>query len=174
MRDVLLSLHLIAGSVGLVLGALAIWAEQEARHQSRAGAAYHWSVLGVSLTALGLVGLEPSELWWLVPLAVLAYALAVLGRVAPRWRGRGWVRAYAHGQGGSYIALVTALLVVSLDGPAMVAGWVVPTLVGTWLIQRRVARISAALGQAMAGGDLGLGGPAPATVVATSDQGRSA
>jgi hypothetical protein len=53
------------------------------------------------------------------------------------------VRVYAHGQGGSLIALVTAALVVSLDGTAAAAAWIVPTLIGVPLIERRVTRISA-------------------------------
>jgi len=51
-------------------------------------------------------------------------------------------RAYTHGQGAAYIALVTASSVVSLDGPASVAGWAVPMLVGLPLIERRIARIN--------------------------------
>ena len=38
---------------------------------------------------------------------------------------------------------MTALLVVSLDGTASVAAWVLPTLVGHPLIERRVARLRA-------------------------------
>jgi hypothetical protein len=52
------------------------------------------------------------------------------------------VRVYAHSQGGAYIALVTALLVVSLEGPAATAAWVAPLLVGLPLIERRVATIA--------------------------------
>jgi hypothetical protein len=99
-------------------------------------------VLAVALTALGLVAFDVAALWWLLPLAALSYGLALLGYRAPRWRGRGWVRAYAHGQGGAYIALLTALCVVSLDGPATAAGWVLPTVVGLPLIERRVTRIT--------------------------------
>jgi len=51
-------------------------------------------------------------------------------------------RAYTHGQGAAYIDLVTASSVVSLDGPASVAGWAVPMLVGLPLIERRIARIN--------------------------------
>jgi hypothetical protein len=93
------------------------------------------------LSALALVAFDVAALWWLAPLAVLAYGLALLGRLAPVWRVRGSLRAYAHGQGGSYIALATALLVVATAGSAMVLAWVAPTLVGLPLIERRVKRL---------------------------------
>jgi hypothetical protein len=130
-----------AGSLGIVLGPLAMLAERAPPYRSRLGLAYHWSVLAVALTALGLIAFDPAGLWWLAPLAALSYALALLAAVAPRRRGQRWAGLYARGQGGSYIALVTALLVVSLEGPLAIAAWIVPTLVGHHLIERRVARI---------------------------------
>ena len=95
----------------------------------------------MALTALGLIAFDPAGLWWLAPLAALSYGLALLGVIAPRRRGQRWVGLYARGQGGSYIALVTALLVVSVEGPLSIGAWIVPTLVGHQLIEWRVARI---------------------------------
>lgn len=142
LHDSLLSLHVAAGTLGLLLGPFAMWVETRPPHRSRAGLGYHWAVLAVSLTAVGLVALDWSALWWLSLLAALSYTLALVGVLAPRWPSRRWVRAYAHGQGGSYIALITALLVVSLDGAAATASWVVPTVVGLPLIEWRVAHIT--------------------------------
>ncbi len=141
-QDILLGLHVTAGTLGLALGPAAMWVERRRPHRSRTGVAYHWSVLLVSLTALALVAFAWSSLWWLTILAGFSYGLALLGLLASQWRHRGWIRAYAHGQGGSYIALVTALLVVSLDGAAATAAWLVPSLVGVPLIEWRVARIA--------------------------------
>jgi hypothetical protein len=141
-RDGLLALHVAAGSLGLVLGLVAMVVEGPPEYRSRAGAAFCWAVLAVAVTALGLVAFDVAALWWLAPLAAVSYGLALLGRRAPRRRGRGWIRVYAHGQGGAYIALVTALLVVSLEGAASAAGWAVPILVGLALIERRVATIT--------------------------------
>ncbi len=132
--DLLLVLHAAAGAAGLILGPLALWAGPP-----WSGFAYLWAVFAVSLTALGLVALDAAELWWLAPLALLASGLALLGRIAAGRSGPGWTRAQAHGQGGSYIALVTAALVVSVNGPAGVVAWVLPTAVGLFLIERHVA-----------------------------------
>ena len=140
-HDIVLGLHVAAGSLGLVLGPLAILAEREPPYRSRLGVAYHWSVLGVALTALALIAFDPAGLWWLVPLAALSYGLALLGLIAGRRPGQRWLGLYARGQGGSYIALVTALLVVSLEGPLGIAAWLLPTVIGHRLIERRVARI---------------------------------
>jgi hypothetical protein len=146
-HDLVLALHIAAGATGLVLGAVVIWLSRERPLLDRRSTAYHWTVLAVSLTAVGLVAFDPSGLWWIAILAVLAYGLAVLGYLAPRSRFRGWEPAYAHGQGGSYIALVTALLVVALtvDGPihgvAEVVVWLLPVVIGTHLILRWDGRL---------------------------------
>ena len=99
-HDLLLVVHVAAGSVALILGPLAMWAERWPPYRSRSGYAYCWSVLAVALSALALAAFDAAALWWLAPLALLAYGLALLGRAAPQWRGRGWLRAYAHSQGG--------------------------------------------------------------------------
>ena len=140
-RDMLLSLHVTASALGLALGALAIRAERWPPHRSRAGAWYHWSVLAVSFTAVLLAALNWAALWWLSVLAVVSYGLALIGLLAARRRPPGWLRAYAHGQGGSYIALVTAFLVVSLDGFASTLAWLLPTLLGVPLIEWRVRQL---------------------------------
>lgn len=142
-RDLLLVIHIAVGGMGLALGPLAIWGGTKCPGRSAVGLAYFWAVVGTSLTAFALVALNWSALWWLSLLAGLSVALALAGLVASEWRGRGWTRAYAHGQGGTYIALVTATLVVSVDGPAQVLAWVLPPALGLPLIERWVVRLRA-------------------------------
>jgi len=74
----------------------------------------------------------------------------LLARWAAARRCRGWLHAYTHGRGGSYIALVTAFVVVALtvDGPltgaASLIPWLAPTLIGTVLIEQWRRRLTAA------------------------------
>lgn len=93
-HDVVLAAHVVAGSLALILGAVGLSAERPPVYLSRAGSVYPWAVLGVALSAGGLVLFDWSALWWLSLLAALSYGLALLGYLAPRRHWRGWVRAY--------------------------------------------------------------------------------
>lgn len=147
LHGVLIASHIVAGTGGLLLGPLAML--QDSRRFARgiggtgpAGSVYRGAVLLVCASAIGLVLENRPELWWLIPVSVLTYGLAVLARASAERRPRGWLHGYVHGQGGSYIALLTALIVVwlTVDGPvtgsAQLLPWLAPTVVGTVLIER--------------------------------------
>ncbi len=148
MNNLLLGAHIVSGSLGIALGPVVMWRETQllragkAAH-SPAGGIYQATVMLICVSAIALVITSRPDLWWLIPVAAASYALALLGRVAGARRFRGWMPAYVHGIGGSYIALVTALVVVALtvDGPVRagqfeVVPWVAPAAVGTVLIER--------------------------------------
>ncbi|ANN20022.1 hypothetical protein SD37_33400 [Amycolatopsis orientalis] len=152
----LLVIHIATGTVGLLLGPVAM--RQDVRRFVSAerstgviSAWYRAMVLLICLSATGLVIERRTDLWWLVPVSVLTYGLAVLAKVSARRRHRAWIHGYVHGQGGSYIALVTALIVVALvvdgpvSGPAELIPWLAPTVIGTVLIEVWRRRLSAAL-----------------------------
>jgi hypothetical protein len=136
MRDTCLAVHIVSGAAAMALGALALLASAR-RHSTRLPLviAYLAAVFATCLTAVGLALLDWSRLWWIVPLALVSSLLALVGCVALRRDGRKWVAA--HGLGGSYIALVTALLVVSagdISTTAEIVAWIVPAAVGVPLI----------------------------------------
>jgi hypothetical protein len=141
-HGILLVVHTAAGVLALIVGAVVLWSSRRRPLLDWRSAAYHWLVLVVVATAIAMLALDWPDLWWLTIVAVFAYVLALLGYLAPRRPWRHWAAAYVHGQGGAYIALVTALLVVSLTvdgpvhGPAAVVVWVLPSLIGTRLIMR--------------------------------------
>lgn len=141
LPGVLLGAHVAVGCAGLLLGPVAMYTDSRgfiAAHRdiSRASAAYRAAVLLVCLSAVALVITRRHDLWWLIPVSALTYGLAVLARSSARRRPAHWLHGYVHGQGGSYIALWTALIVVALtvDGPvtgtAQLLPWLAPTAIG--------------------------------------------
>lgn len=149
LPNAVLIAHIALGAAGLVLGPVAMTARKRPGLHTRAGEAYHWVTLGVCLTAGALAVLDWGRLWGFLLIAAGSYAFALLGYVAAKRRWRGWLKAHLAGQGGSYIALVTALLVVNWDtltgSPGSVSpwAWALPTIIGSLLlawIQREVAR----------------------------------
>jgi hypothetical protein len=138
VRAVFLVLHVASGAVALALGPLALFmARQSRRSAAPLRDAYHWSVLVVCATAAVVSVLAWTRLWWLVPIGALSYGLALAGYLGSRRHWPLWMRA--HAWGGSYIALVTALLVVSARGisPVLEAvAWILPAAMGVPLILR--------------------------------------
>jgi len=146
MRGVVLAVHVLAGCGGLLLGP---WAVRSLRAED----AYVLAVAVLGTTALGLVALTPSS-WPLAPVAVATGLAAATGR---RLRGRGRPGLRLRLSGGSYVALVTALLVVRTGG---VLAWLLPTAVGVLLLEAAAARREAGPGRAP--------GPAPAAAATSS------
>jgi uncharacterized membrane protein YeaQ/YmgE (transglycosylase-associated protein family) len=133
LHEPVLAAHVTTGTVALILGPLAMRAPKRRGPHTRLGEAYHWVMLGVCLTAAGMALLAWHRLWWFLPIAAFSYANAVVGFLAAKRRRRGWLRAHIGGMGGSYIALVTALLVVNI-GQQLPIVWFLPTVIGSPII----------------------------------------
>jgi hypothetical protein len=142
VHTVALTIHVACGSVGLVLGPVAMFSGKRRGIHTRTGEAYHWVFLVLFLSAVGLAVLNWDEVWWLAPVGAFSYGFALLGYLAAKRRWKGWLRAHVIGQGGSYVAMVTALLVVNTGGVSPLP-WVVPTLIGTPIIRRLSNQIAA-------------------------------
>ena len=132
--------HIAAGTVGLVLGPIAMTAWKGSRLHAWAGELYHWTMLAVCVSAAGLAWLDWARNWWFLPIAVGSYAFALVGYVAAKRRWPGWLVAHVSGQGGSYIAMLSAVLVVNwqlltgTSGRSSLWPWILPTVVGSPLI----------------------------------------
>jgi uncharacterized membrane protein len=133
LRDPILAAHVAAGVTGLILGPLAMKAAKQRGPHTRLGEAYHWVILAVCVSASVLAILAFQRIWWFLPIAGFSYANAFVGYMAAKRRRRGWLRMHVAGMGGSYIALVTALLVVNV-GEALPLVWFLPTVVGSPII----------------------------------------
>ena len=140
LTDVILYGHIVLGATALILGPVAMTARKVPGLHTKVGELYHWVVLGVCLSASTLAILNWNRIWWFLPIAVGSYAFAFLGYAAAKRRWKGWLRSHLTGQGGSYIAMCTAILVVNWEtltgtrGVVSAWAWVLPTVVGTPII----------------------------------------
>ncbi|MEV6275815.1 hypothetical protein [Nocardia sp. NPDC051832] len=137
----MLLVHIVSGTLGLLLGPAVMWLDGRGRGR-RTGYVYVGTVVVICASATVLVLTVRHDLWWLIPVSALTLGLTLLARQALSRYGTGWSHAYAHGQGGSYIALITATIVVSfaledgpLTGPSQLIAWLGPTIIGTPLIE---------------------------------------
>ena len=130
MRDLLLSSHVVLGTTALLLGPVWLVLRRRGSNAEGVAVAYQGTVAAVAVTG-GWLAITAPGLQWLLPVAVLTEVLAVSGALARRRNWSGWRSWQPHLLGGSYIALVTALLVAETGIPLF---WVLPALVGQWPI----------------------------------------
>jgi hypothetical protein len=133
IRTVVLWIHIVSGALGMLVGLAAIWSTWRRRTHTASGEVYHWLVLLICVSAAGLAVLSWSSLWWFIPIAAASYAFAFVAYRAARRRRPGWLATYLRGLGGSYIALTTAILVVSV--PDLPAVWFLPTVLGVPIVE---------------------------------------
>ncbi|HEX2129071.1 MAG TPA: hypothetical protein VHF58_07630 [Solirubrobacterales bacterium] len=142
-----LAVHIAAGSLGLVLGPVLFAARKARGLHTIGGELYHWTFLVLFLSAVGLAVLNWEEVWWLALVGAFSYSFALRGYLAAKRRGPGWIAAHISGQGGSYISMTTALLVVNWEdltgqsGLASMLPWFLPTIVGAPLIALTVREV---------------------------------
>ena len=134
LRTVVLVSHVAAGVAGLLIGPAAMAASLRDRRDTASASAYRAAVTVLTATAAGLVALNPG-LWPFLLLAAGTEAAVLLARTAQPLDRH--VRLVC----GSYVSLVTALLVVSWGS---IRAWVLPTVIGTVLVERASRRPSLA------------------------------
>jgi hypothetical protein len=83
-------------------------------------------VAAVVLSA-GILAAADPQLRWLLPVAAATEVLAVTGALARHRGWPGWRSWQPHLLGGSYIALVTGLLIAETGNPVF---WLLPALAG--------------------------------------------
>jgi hypothetical protein len=133
MRDIALILHVAAGAVAVVLGPFAIVFTLKARRLNWVGESYHWAIALVCLSALVMVPYDWARLWVFWPISIASYLFVYLGQRAAEAPGGLWYRGVLRGYGGGWIALLTAILVVSAPDHPWI--WAIPIVAGTALIE---------------------------------------
>ena len=143
---ILLFIHVSAGVLGILLGPVAMFARKSQGTHTRAGVIYHWLVFTVCVSAIPISILHWQKSWFLFLVALFSYSFALKGYRAARDRGEGWLKKHISGMLGSYIAMVTALVVVNaqnipgLNQLPVIVAWLLPTVIGAPLIARVVRK----------------------------------
>jgi hypothetical protein len=147
-----LAVHVLAGMVCVVAGALAATARKRPGRHPTAGHVYLWGIGAVFVTAAVMAVIRWREDWHLFVIATVAFSLAMFGWRARRRLRPGWPRWHATGMGGSYIALLTGFYVD--NGPQLPLWnrlphwtyWVIPAAIGVpliwWALRRFHAGVS--------------------------------
>ncbi|WP_078553099.1 DUF2306 domain-containing protein [Bacillus alkalicellulosilyticus] len=140
MFTFLLLIHIISGFLCLVTGLIAMCTKKRKGTHSRSGETYHWSYVIVFLTSITMAILHWNESAYLFYIGIFSYSMALLGYIASKKRSNNWLAIHIGGMLGSYIAIITAVLVVNIakipllnELPVLLV-WFLPTIIGTPLI----------------------------------------
>jgi hypothetical protein len=128
---VLLAIHVVFGTAGLILGPVAMTAPKRRGRHTIVGVGYQAATAGLCATAVGLAALDLS-LWWLGLVALGTEATAAGGWLVQKRRRPGWLPWHVSLMCGSYVSFLTAFLVVNTKGNP--TAWIAPTVIATPLI----------------------------------------
>ncbi|SCL19484.1 hypothetical protein GA0070624_1768 [Micromonospora rhizosphaerae] len=143
MHTVLVLIHAVSGTIGLLLALPVLLAPKRRGRHTLLGRVYAGAAVGLSLSAFGLFAFDPARLWGLALLGALTLGWLVGGLWFARRRprglgGRGWRIWHLNLMGSTVIAFVTGFAVQMTDGNPV--AWLAPTVIGSVLIARRTAR----------------------------------
>ena len=132
----IVAVHLAAGLIAVVAGAVAMLSRKKAGRHPQAGTVYYWALSVVFVTMSVLAVSRWAEDYDLFILGFLSFVTATIGRTARRRPWAGWPRIHMTGMAASYILMITAFYVD--NGPNLplwrelppIAFWILPTLIG--------------------------------------------
>lgn len=137
---ILLTIHIIGGSFCLLIGAINFSLKKKRGFHTKIGEWYHIGYFVIFITSVGMAIINWSESAYLFYIAVFSYGLALFGYLAGKFRKKGWLSMHISGMLGSYIGIVTAVLVVNgsdiplINQTPMLLLWFIPTIIGTPII----------------------------------------
>jgi len=131
-----IAIHVVAGVVAVVAGAVAMLSPKQRGCHPLAGKIYFWALTVVFVTMSAVSAFRWTEDYHLFALGSLSFAAAIFGRKARRRLWPGWARLHMTGMGSSYILLLTAFYVD--NGPNLPVWrllphwvfWILPSAVG--------------------------------------------
>lgn len=136
----LLILHIAAGTICLITGAISALVQKRKGIHTVVGELYHASYVVILLSSILMAIMHWSESAYLFFIAIFSYSFALYGYTAKKSRRAGWLGRHIGGMLGSYIGIITAVLVVNghsipgLNQLPMLLLWLLPTVIGTPII----------------------------------------
>lgn len=133
-------LHTLVGLACVIAGVGAMLSKKRKGRHTAFGTVYFWCLAAVFVSAIALSIARWAEDYHLFVLGALAFATALFGHSAMKYRWPSWVRLHISGMGASYILLLTAFYVdngKNLPGwkeLPVIAYWTVPAVVGIPII----------------------------------------
>lgn len=138
----MLILHIVAGYLALGIGLVAMFAPKKRGRHTTTGRIYFWLVTAVCASAIVLAILNWEVSSYLFYIAIFSFIFALFGYRAYIKKRKNWMVTHIAGMGGSYIAMVTAFIVVNQQNvpafkeiPSLVF-WLLPTIIGTPIIKK--------------------------------------
>jgi hypothetical protein len=143
---VALGVHIAAGLIAVIAGALAATARKRPGRHPKAGRIYLIALAFIFTTAAVMSAIRWRQDAHLFAIACISAGLGLYGWRARRRQRPGWPTRHAIGLGGSYIALLTGFYVD--NGPFLplwdrlphLSYWLLPTAVGVPLIRLALHR----------------------------------
>src|SRR5690625_1521137 len=136
IHTVLLILHIITRSFCLLTGTVNLSVKKVKGYHTRIGEWYHGGYVIVFLTSVGMAIINWSDSAYLFYIALFSYGLALFGYLAGKFRKKGWLQMHIGGMAGSYIVIITAILVVNVGDMPLINQlptlliWFIPTIIG--------------------------------------------
>ncbi|MBD1382926.1 DUF2306 domain-containing protein [Metabacillus arenae] len=138
--QIFLVIHIIAGTVCLVTGAFASVVRKRYGKHTITGEIYHGGYVVIFLTSAAMAIIHWSESAFLFYIAIFSYGLALWGYLARKLRWKNWLGMHISGMLGSYIGIITAILVVNgsqipfISEMPILLLWFLPTIIGSPII----------------------------------------
>ena len=135
-------IHISTAVVSFLIGPMAMRAPKKLGWHTQIGTAYSFLMLIACITAAILAAFNWQASASLFFVSIFSFSFLAMGWFAARNRKPGWVGKHITGMLGSYIALMTAVLLVGAKHISLLgelppfALWILPTLIGAPLVRR--------------------------------------
>lgn len=141
--------HIITGTICLIVGLFAILARKKNGNHTLLGSVYHWMYVIIFVTSIVMAMMHWEESSHLFFVAIFSYSFALVGYIAAKRKRKNWLSLHIPGMLGSYIGIITAILVNNGEDiilinqlPPLIL-WFLPTIVGTPFIFLAVHKYTA-------------------------------